>query len=272
MIKPKDVTKGKSFSTRQEHRIYDYELDQLSSNELSPGTKVVCNGRVYNYFGYSEAKGYIVISSAEEEDGFIPGEEFNHLIPVGLSIYPINEHLYYKKISREQIEETYSEIIKAKYDDFVCDYSVFSSGRVKIVIDSLGTNDEFCERDQDRFLHLRQDIEDKLKAMGFSFEYEGDHPWDHRRIYVNKNVSIDDEKFDIKAYKYYHDGPLAVPFDAFEPTGQGTVAQNIDLKAVYMTLINKSIADKDDKSILTSARVNELLVKYEEDKKKGLIK
>ena len=50
------------------------------------------------------------------------------------------------------------------------------------------------------------------------------------------------------------------------------MAQNIDLKAVYMTLINKSIADKDDKSILTSARVNELLAKYEEDKKKGLIK
>ncbi len=56
--------------TQQEHKIYDYELDKLSANKLSPGIKVVCNGRVYNYYGYSEAKGYIVISSAEKEDGF----------------------------------------------------------------------------------------------------------------------------------------------------------------------------------------------------------
>lgn len=219
--------------TQQEHRIYDYELDKLSANKLSPGIKVVCNGRVYNYYGYSEAKGYIVISSAEKEDGFIPGEEFNHLIPAGLGLFPINEHVYYKKISQEQIEDTYSGIIKAKYDDFKCSFSVYSSGRVEIVIDSCEYEDELRERDQDSFLHLRQDIEDKLKTMGFSFEYEGDNPWDHRRIYVNKNVSIDDEKFDIKAFKYYHDGPLAVPFDTFKPTLVGTVAQDVDLKAVY---------------------------------------
>ncbi len=101
------------------------------------------------------------------------------------------------------------------------------------MIDSCEYEDELRERDQDSFLHLRQDIEDKLKTMGFSFEYEGDNPWDHRRIYVNKNVSIDDEKFDIKAFKYYHDGPLAVPFDTFKPTLVGTVAQDVDLKAVY---------------------------------------
>ena len=27
--------------TQQEHRIYDYELDKLSANKLSPGIKVV---------------------------------------------------------------------------------------------------------------------------------------------------------------------------------------------------------------------------------------
>lgn len=176
------------------------QIDKITANELSEGFKIVYNGKTYNNFGNSKAKGYIVISSALPEEGFMIGEEFNHTIPQGIGLMEIDKSLYYKKILPEQIEDFYFLKHETEYAGIRCSYSVSSLGNIKIVID-------------ERMLFEKQpELEQFVCGLGFVEKMVGDNSWDYRKIFIKENVPIEDEKFDIKVYKNYTK-KMAAPYD-----------------------------------------------------------
>ena len=228
-------------------------LDEASANEFSQGTKIEYKGKIYNYYGYSEANGYIVISSANAEEGFMCGEDFNHMIPTCISHMPLDRKLRYKKIMPDEVEDHYTLQYISEYAGFKCRYSVYSSGRVRITVDSFDVGN-------DRPRNLPPESEKKLFALGFKTGNEGDNEWDWRCVYINENISLEDERFLLKAYKYYHEGNMAAPFDKCTQKRVGKIDTETDLKSLY-----KDVVAREKKEVfenICSRYASHLMWKY----------
>ena len=198
-------------------------LDAKTDNKFSSGIKIVYKSKIYNYYGYSQVKGYIVISTAMLEEGFVIGDIFNHSIPVGISHFPLKQNLYYKKINPSDVEDYYDIIHKSEYSGYKCHCSVYYTGYVKVVIDAINFSGHV----------LPSDVEIQLLNQGFSSFYDGDNSWDYRKIYVNDKILLSDENLKLSCVKKFFEYPY--PFDEMRCKKDENM-EDIDLKSLYVEL------------------------------------
>ena len=199
-------------------------MDARTENRLSQGIKIVYKSKTYNYYGFSRDKGYIVISSAILEEGFIIGDIFQHSIPIDISPFPLNKKLYYKKVEAGDVDDYYAIRHKSEYRGYECRCAVYSTGYVKVEIDTLKTN--YSER------ALPSDDERIFYDLGFLSFAAGDYPTDSRKIYVNDKILLSDENLKFSCIKQYYEKQGPYPFDEMKCNKDDDV-EIIDLKPLY---------------------------------------
>ena len=164
-------------------------MDRLL-NEYTIGHKVVYKGQIYEFFDWENGGKTIIIESAYPTEGFITGEEF---IPTYTkkSYCRAYHHLYYKRISPDEITDTYH-----------VDYEYYYLGSEV----SVRYNDDHTVNISIKDYDLRKDEKQKEKFLSRGFKYvteDGEHSWETRCYYTKENISIDDSDLEIKMFIRY---------------------------------------------------------------------
>lgn len=194
---------------------------ELSENILGNGRHVVMlGGKQYQYVGYHSEKGYLIICSANSEEGFTIGSEFKHEIPIIKNMdNNLNDDLYYKKVMPREIEDIYNVFVKEEFWGYRCNIKIQSEETYAIFI----TGDE--KKDS------------KLLNLGFKSELMSDRPWHNYFLYKKEIDSIDDDAVQITAIKYYMPQNVVEPFASMKRKEYSTSTElEIDVKAIYSTI------------------------------------
>lgn len=206
------------------------EWDKISENLLSEGIKIVYKGRTYNVYGHSKERGYLVICTPIQEKDFLIGNEFDRTIPVGLSHVEMDKSLYYRKINLDEVEDVFTVEIECIYDGITCLCSILKNEKVIAIWEKAS---ERCANITDEKELIDKGFVEKKEAI-----FWNDRAISERIFYLKDNISMSDNKIEIKAYKKYI-SKIASPYDKCRRKHiEKTIYLDMDFKQVYYNLLS----------------------------------